>query len=83
MYGGLADSCGRRPIYAMALVGMILNYDEGHFWNIFPIQAVWLTSLFRAIGGGTYVILALNMTMVADLCSDETRYGMPLMWILL
>lgn len=51
----------------------VTNYLKGHFWNVFYIEMVWLTSLFLAMGGGTFIILALNMTMVSDLSIEDNR----------
>jgi hypothetical protein len=49
----------------MNLAGPRLWKDFCAFWQVFSIEAVWMTSLFVAIGGGTFIIIALNMTIVS------------------
>jgi hypothetical protein len=34
--------------------------------NIFPVQLVWLSSLFLFLGGGTVVFDAMTFSIVAD-----------------
>lgn len=40
-----------------------------------PLRMVWLSGLFKVIGGGDQVISATALTMVADVFSEEERYG--------
>lgn len=48
------------------------------FWpNALPLRLVWLTGLFRVIGGGDQVVVAIALVMVADVFSEEERYGPP------
>ncbi|CAN9096980.1 unnamed protein product [Alternaria alternata] len=64
-YGSLADRKGRRVPFAMAVFGRM--------WNRLPIEAVWASSVFRLIGGGPNLAIALCLTMASDLSTDDTR----------
>lgn len=48
--------------------------SSGIFWNTIPPEFVWLTFFFRMIGGGPFVVIALYVTIVSDLSTDETRF---------
>ncbi|KAJ5378504.1 hypothetical protein N7509_011623 [Penicillium cosmopolitanum] len=76
-YGVLADHWGRKPVLYLGVVGIIL----GEFWvrlvaawsTVLPLRMVWMTALFRIIGGGDQVITSMAIAMVADVFSEEER----------
>lgn len=39
-----------------------------------PLRLVWLSGLFRVIGGGEQVLTAIALVMIADIFSEEERY---------
>ena len=45
----------------------------GISWNRIPPELVWLTFFFRLIGGGPFVVIALYVTIVSDLSTEDTR----------
>jgi carbon starvation protein CstA len=48
--------------------------NPGYFSNVMPLRMVWLTGLWRMIGGGDQVIVNIALVMVADIFSEEERY---------
>lgn len=42
--------------------------------NVLPLRLVWLSGLFRIIGGGAQVITSVVLVMIADVFSEEERY---------
>lgn len=46
----------------------------GYFSDILPLRMIWLSGLFRIIGGGDPVLVSNALTMVADMSSEEERY---------
>jgi hypothetical protein len=50
---------------------------QGLCWDKIPIEVVWLSSLFKVIGGGPNVAYAMLLTMAADISTPETRYVQP------
>jgi hypothetical protein len=47
------------------------------FSNIFPLRAVWISALAWLFGGGLVVAAAMVWTMMADVTTEEQRYGFP------
>lgn len=43
------------------------------FSNVFPLRAVWFSSLAWLMGGGLVVAAALVWTMMADVTTDAQR----------
>jgi hypothetical protein len=76
-YGVLADHWGRKPVLYLGTLGIIL----GEFWvrlvaawsTVLPLRMVWMTALFRTIGGGDQVLTSMAIAMVADVFSEEER----------
>ncbi|KAF3397997.1 hypothetical protein F1880_006430 [Penicillium rolfsii] len=74
-YGVLSDHWGRKPVIYLGVVGLLL----GELWvrlvalcsNVLPLRLVWMTGLFRIMGGGDQVVISIALVMVADLCSEE------------
>ncbi|KAJ5312011.1 hypothetical protein PENANT_c022G11433 [Penicillium antarcticum] len=76
-YGILSDHWGRRPVLYLSMLGIILS----EFWirmvclwsTVFPLRMVWLSSVFRIIGGGDSVLTAIALVIVADVFSEDER----------
>ncbi|OJJ45770.1 hypothetical protein ASPZODRAFT_523758 [Penicilliopsis zonata CBS 506.65] len=76
-YGVLSDHWGRRPVFMLSLLGIML----GELWvrivcffpNVFSLRLVWLSALPKIIGGGDRVAASMAMVMIADLFSEEER----------
>lgn len=76
-YGVLADNWGRKPVLYLGFLGILL----GELWvrlvaawsDVLPLRMVWLTGLFRVIGGGDQVVLSMAIAIVADVFSEEER----------
>ncbi|CAG8175343.1 unnamed protein product, partial [Penicillium salamii] len=44
------------------------------FWStVIPLRMVWLSALFRIIGGGDQVLAAIALVIVADVFSEDER----------
>lgn len=78
-YGLLADRMGRKPTILLSIPGFILNMVSTlvvlWFSNVFPLRAVWFSSLAWLLGGGLVVAAALVWTMMADVTTDAQRYA--------
>lgn len=76
-YGLLADRKGRKTILAWGLPGFAINSIITivvlRFSNIFPLRAVWVSSLGWLIGGGPVVAFAIIWTMMADVTTELER----------
>ncbi|KAL7275200.1 hypothetical protein RUND412_001879 [Rhizina undulata] len=79
-YGILADRKGRRLVMFLTLTGQILAevwiLIVCNFYKIFSLNLVWATSLFQLIGGGPSVIVALLLSIVADVAPENRRATM-------
>jgi MFS family permease len=76
-YGIVADSYGRKIVVFLSAIGLILQeawaiLSLQFFW-IFPTKAVYFASVFRVIGGGNAVLLAMLLTMLSDVSPSELR----------
>ncbi|KAK6072651.1 short-chain dehydrogenase reductase sdr [Seiridium cupressi] len=75
-YGYLADKYGRKWILVLALLGFTLTWVSTLIivgvlhW---PLQYVWLSSIFHIIGGGSAVGTTMITTIVADVVPSELR----------
>ncbi|KAL3708379.1 hypothetical protein TMatcc_006363 [Talaromyces marneffei ATCC 18224] len=76
-YGMAADRFGRRPVLALALVGITLAAVWTQvvlFWpTVFPTRLTWLSVVFQVAGGGTLVVNAMIFAMVSDIVPEEKR----------
>ncbi|KAN0070855.1 major facilitator superfamily domain containing protein [Elaphomyces granulatus] len=76
-FGCLADAKGRRLVLFLSEFGEICRLSwilmTCMLWDKLPISIVWLSSLFRFIGGGPNVSFAVLLSMVADISTSETR----------
>ena len=50
----------------------------GFFHDTFPIQAVWASGAFIAMGGGTRILYAVTNSVIADVCPQNKRSVMIL-----
>ncbi|KAJ5234128.1 uncharacterized protein N7469_003296 [Penicillium citrinum] len=79
-YGLLADRRGRKSTLALGLPGFAVNsiITVAVMWfsDIFPLRAIWLSSLGWLIGGGPVVAFAIIWTMMADVTTESERAKM-------
>ncbi|OQE40910.1 hypothetical protein PENCOP_c005G08128 [Penicillium coprophilum] len=76
-YGVLSDHWGRRPIIYLSMLGILL----GEIWvrivclwsSVIPLRMVWMSSIFKIIGGGDQVLTAIAMVIVAEVFSEDER----------
>ncbi|PWY64054.1 MFS general substrate transporter [Aspergillus heteromorphus CBS 117.55] len=69
-YGVLADRWGRRPVLLLGILGVLL----GEIWvrvvcmypTVLPLRLVWLSGIWRIIGGGDLTLSSVAMVMIAD-----------------
>ncbi|KAJ5162065.1 hypothetical protein N7492_007457 [Penicillium capsulatum] len=76
-YGVLSDHWGRKPVLFLGILGILLGETWVRlvcFWsNVLPLRMVWLSGLFRLVGGGDQVVVSMAVVMVADIFSEEER----------
>ncbi|OWP06646.1 hypothetical protein B2J93_5125 [Marssonina coronariae] len=76
-YGILADKIGRKPIFLLTMVGVMLamlaNFAVLRFWRTIPIHLIIYTSIFEVIGGGTPVTTSVLYSIVADVNLPANR----------
>ncbi|KAJ5668671.1 hypothetical protein N7462_009741 [Penicillium macrosclerotiorum] len=79
-YGLLADRRGRKSTLVLGIPGFALNsmITVAVLWfnKIFPLRAVWLSSLAWLLGGGPVVAFAIIWTMMADVTTESERAGL-------
>ncbi|KGO74874.1 Major facilitator superfamily domain, general substrate transporter [Penicillium italicum] len=76
-YGVMADRWGRKPLVYLSMLGILL----GEIWirivclwpTVIPLRMVWLSALFKIIGGGDQVLTAIALVIVADVFSEDER----------
>lgn len=80
-YGLMADRYGRKPTVGLAIPGFVLNMVITlvvlWFSNVFPLRAVWLSSLAWLFGGGLVVSASIIWTMMADVTTESQRLVKP------
>ena len=57
----------------MTLASGLVLFLIGWWPHIFPLRLVWISGLFRIIGGGDLVVTSLVCVMIADVFSKEDR----------
>ncbi|KAI2472605.1 MFS general substrate transporter [Annulohypoxylon bovei var. microspora] len=76
-WGLVADRIGRKPVFVIALFGMVLNIFWGmtvlYFHTVFPIELIWLGSAGYAVGGGSAVLIGIILSMITDSTTEEER----------
>ncbi|KAJ5188076.1 Major facilitator superfamily domain general substrate transporter [Penicillium cf. griseofulvum] len=76
-YGVLSDHWGRKPFLYLSILGIIL----GEIWvrivclwsSVIPLRMVWMSAVFKIIGGGDQVLMAIAMVIVAEVFSEDER----------
>ncbi|PLN79614.1 MFS general substrate transporter [Aspergillus taichungensis] len=69
-YGVAADRWGRRPVLLLGMLGILL----GEIWvrvvclysAVLPLRLVWLSGMWRLLGGGDMALSSIALVMVAD-----------------
>jgi MFS family permease len=77
LYGSLAVRIGKKAVMFLSCIGIILRL----FWivgvsyldDVFPAEAIWISSIFIFIGGGPRVNKAMSVSMVSDVLHDKNR----------
>lgn len=76
-YGMLMDRIGRKPIFMLAMVGVVLEALWGlvvmWFWRTLPLRFVWLSPVFTLIGGGTSVGSMAFFAIISDITPEAKR----------
>lgn len=47
---------------------------SGAWSNVLPLRLVWVSSVWRVIGGGDQTMSSVLLNIVADIFSEEERY---------
>ncbi|TVY16230.1 Efflux pump ustT [Lachnellula arida] len=76
-YGLLADRIGRKPVFALAMVGTLLggcyNMLVMSLWRILPIQLLWFSPMFMFIGGGSALASMMFYAIGCDITTEANR----------
>ncbi|KAK5998271.1 Putative NADP-dependent oxidoreductase YfmJ [Cladobotryum mycophilum] len=83
-YGIAAEKYGHQKVLALSLVGVLLSNGFTSLIcslsSIFPIRAIWLSSLFIFIGGGPTVYGAMVFSY-ANAVSSEVERSTTFLWL--
>ncbi|KAI1353636.1 major facilitator superfamily domain-containing protein [Xylaria sp. FL0043] len=76
-WGIAADRIGRRPVFAMGLIGMSIALlwimVVGWFSQTLPPRLIWLSPIFYLLGGGNPVLSATIISMTTDVVPESQR----------
>lgn len=76
-YGMLMDRIGRKPIFMLAITGIILNYlwniSVMWYWHTLPLRLIWLGPIFTIIGGGPSVGGMAFFAIASDTTTEAKR----------
>ncbi|TGJ84594.1 hypothetical protein E0Z10_g4179 [Xylaria hypoxylon] len=76
-WGIAADKIGRRPVFAMGLIGMSLALlwimVVGWFHQTLSPRLIWLSPIFYLLGGGNPVLSATIASMATDVVPESER----------
>ncbi|KAB8295335.1 hypothetical protein EYC80_007236 [Monilinia laxa] len=77
-YGLLADKIGRKPVFALTILGILLSLMLEVFimseWLMLPIRLVWLAPFLQFIGGGEKAASAIFFAIISDVTTQSERY---------
>jgi len=73
----MRNSVGRTKIFTLSLLGIELAgiWTVIVIWyhDIFPVRAVWISSLFQVVGGGNGIPMTMVYSMIVDVQSENSR----------
>jgi hypothetical protein len=73
----MSDAKGRRIVAFLGVMGNILEeiwfYIVLTFYDTFPVRAVYGGALIMFVGGGSVVLAASVMAMIADIAPENMR----------
>lgn len=76
-WGYFADMYGRRPVFLLLTLGFWIKAAWVmlvlSFWQLLPLELVWLGSLSVVIGGGSSVANAMVFTVISDVIPESGR----------
>ncbi|KAF3018093.1 hypothetical protein E8E14_005076 [Neopestalotiopsis sp. 37M] len=76
-WGFAADRLGRRPVAAIALLGLAMSIlwimAILYFGQTFTVALAATASLWRFVGGGSAVLVAILLSMISDVIPEEKR----------
>ncbi|KAI0008716.1 MFS general substrate transporter [Xylariaceae sp. FL0662B] len=76
-WGLVADRIGRRPVFALGLMGVgsgiLWNMMVLRFHHVVPIELIWLGSASPLLGGGGAVLVGFLLSMITDATTEEER----------
>ncbi|KAI0537467.1 major facilitator superfamily domain-containing protein [Xylaria digitata] len=76
-WGIAADKIGRRPVFAMGLIGMSLSLlwimVVGWFHQTLSPRLIWLSPIFYLLGGGNPVLAATIISIATDIVPESQR----------
>lgn len=76
-YGLLADRIGRRPVFVLAVAGLLLancwSLVVLRFWRTIPVRLLWLSPIFTLIGGSEVVASMMFYAIGSDITPQARR----------
>ncbi|KAF7908746.1 uncharacterized protein EAF01_004501 [Botrytis porri] len=76
-YGLLADRIGRKPVFTLSILGLLLSLLFEVFimseWMMLPIRAIWFAPFLQFIGGGEKTASAIFYAIISDVTTQDER----------